>query len=135
MDSGMQALAEQAVEASTSKAEQKGPRKFDISEYSLEKFGKDATTLQTLSGDKTTLVSVKDVGKSIKFDSNPELNQTITQFDNALEAFGMSKPVRDDVYQHLKAATLSLGLRCNKTQVEDLRRWIARALALKYRTD
>ncbi|CAE7198926.1 unnamed protein product [Symbiodinium natans] len=124
--------AEQAVEPTTSCAER---LKFDISQYNLERFAKDATSLEALTGEKATLVSVKDIGKTVKFDSNPELNQAISQFDNALESFGMSKPVRDEVYQHLKAATLSLGLRCNKTQVEDLRRWIARALALKYRSE
>ena len=91
--------------------------------------------MQSLQGEKTTLVSMKDIGKTVKFDSNPELNQAISQFDHALETFGLSKPVRDDVYQHLKSATLSLGLRCNKSQVEDLRTWIARALALKYRAE
>ena len=107
-------------------------RRFDISTYTLDKFAKDAATLQY---NNPTLVSVKDVGKSVKFDSNPELNQSIAEFDHALETFGLTKPVRDDVYQHLKSATLSLGLRCNKSQVEDLRRWIARALALKHQVE
>ena len=112
-------------------------RNFDIATYNLEMFAKDALSLKPLSSESSTLVSVKDIGKTIKFDtdSSPELTHAIAQFDHALESFGMSKPVRDDVYQHLKAATLTLGLRCNKTQVEDLRRWIARSLALKYKSE
>ena len=62
-------VAEQALEAPTSSTEPSRHRKFDIFEYNLERFGKDATNLEALSGDKTTLISVKDIGKTIKFDS------------------------------------------------------------------
>ena len=74
---------------------------------------------------------MKEVGKTAAFETGPGLNHTIADFDHALETFGLCKPVRDDVYQHLKAATLNLGLRRNKSHIDDLRRWVARALALK----
>ena len=48
-------------------------------------------------------------------DSSPKLTHAIAQSDHALESFGMSKPVRDDVYQHLKAAMLTLALQQNRS--------------------
>ena len=91
--------------------------RFDVRAYTLENFACDANSLEPLLPSGSPLMSVKDVGRSVKYDSHPELRQTIAEFDNALERFGIARGMSGDIYQHLKAATLSLGLRCNKTQL------------------
>lgn len=106
------------------------PAGFDISKYSFDDFKNDASTLRPLSNG--VLQSVRDISKHVSFDSHPNLAPSISAFDTALEKFGICKTMREDVYSDYKSATLRLGLRCNKSQAEDIRRWIARALALKH---
>ena len=54
------------------------------------------------------------------------------KFDTALEKLGVEGQIRESVYGAFKMATQNIGLKCDKRQVHELRRWVARALALKH---
>ena len=105
---------------------------FKISSYNFEGFCKDAPSLKTLFPQATTLVSVNQAGKQLPFDVNSPLKSAAAQFEVALEKMGVSKTMSDEIYVQFKLATEGLGIRCSKPQVPELRRWVARALAVKY---
>ena len=107
-------------------------RGFDISKYSFESFKQDASTLTPYFPDESCLLSAKEANKLKPWDTAPKIKEQIVAFDIALEKFGLGKSMRDTVLPSFKIATESLGLKCDKRSVDELRRWIARALQAKY---
>ena len=63
---------------------------------------------------------------------NSPLKSAMAQFEVALERIRVSKSMSDEIYAQFKMATEGLGISCSKPQVPELKRWVARALAVKY---
>lgn len=104
---------------------------IDFGNYTLQLFEQDAAALQrSLPG--TTLLSAKEASKEQPFDSNASWNADALKFDTALERLGVEGQIRESVYGAFKMATQNIGLKCDKRQTHELRRWVARALALKH---
>ena len=125
--------AESAAEGEVGAPPVKLPKRvdFDFGAYTLEKFELDAPALaRSLPG--TTLLSVKEASKEQPFDSNSPIHAVAVKFDTALEKLGVEGQIRESVYGAFKMATQNIGLKCDKRQVHELRRWVARALALKH---
>ncbi|CAE8633874.1 unnamed protein product, partial [Polarella glacialis] len=89
---------------------------FDISTCSFETFQTDAREMKSFFPDEASFVGVKDASRLKPFDGNAKVKEEIVNFEVALE----------------RLATQNLGLKCDKRSLEDLRRWIARALQVKY---
>ncbi|CAE7037571.1 unnamed protein product [Symbiodinium natans] len=107
---------------------------FDFGAYTLDKFEHDASALpRSLPG--TTLLSVKEASKEQPIDSSSPLHAVAVKFDTALEKLGVEGQIRESVYGTFKLATQNIGLKCDKRQVHELRRWVARALAMKHDAD
>eukprot|EP00435_Cladocopium_sp_Y103_P027347 s1568_g6.t1 len=124
----------QTVSGATEQAS-KLPRRtdFDFGNYSLQNFEQDAASLtRTLPG--TSLLSAKEASKEQPFDSNAPWNADAVKFDTALERLGVEGQIRESVYGAFKMATQNIGLKCDKRQTHELRRWVARALALKHQS-
>ena len=75
---------------------------------------------------------MKEASKEQPFDSNSPIHAVAVKFDTALEKLGVEGQIRESVYGAFKMATQNIGLKCDKRQVHELRRWVARALALKH---
>ena len=129
-------MVQSSPEATTPQTQQKGEpaerEPFRISSYNFTDFSKDAPSFKTLFPQATTLVTVAQAGKQVPLDVNSPLKSAMAQCEVALERIGVSKSMSDEIYAQFKMATEGLGVRCSKPQVPELKRWVARARAVKY---
>ena len=92
----------------------------------------DAASLTRSLPGSTLLFHAKEASKEQPFDSSAPWNAEALKFDTALERLGVEGQIRDSVYGAFKLATQNIGLKCDKRQIHELRRWVARALAMKF---
>ena len=123
----------QIVQSSLTADQQQGePAERKLFRICSHDFSKDAPSFKTLFPQATTLVTVAQAGRQVPFDVNSPLRSANGTIEVVLERMGVCKGMSDEISVQCKMATEGLGIRCSKLQVPELKRWVARALAVKY---
>ena len=110
---------------------------FKFDEYTWDKFKEDTKHLEPEGGRSSTqkLISMtqyKKLGRLAPHGDSFLLTVAKQQFVGRLEIFGLRNSIPREKVAYIQIAVESMGVIWNKTEVDDIKKLLARTLALKY---